>query len=114
MNKLILIATTHIKKNQYPKAYEMLKLPIQQGVNHSDIFYLYGDVCRILKKPEEAEKFLLECLRFEYHSPFVFYSLGILYLELEQFPYSISLFKHFLKIMVNTINTRKQLMHILI
>ncbi len=77
-----------------------MKLPIEQDVYHSDLFYLYGDICRIIKKNDEAEKYLVECLRFEYHSPFVFYSLGLFYLETDKFNYSITLFKHFLKIMV--------------
>jgi tetratricopeptide (TPR) repeat protein len=100
INKLILLATTLVKKKQFKKAFEILKLPIQQGVYHSDIFYLYGEVCRVLKKMEDSEKYLLECLKFEFHSPFVFYSLGLLYQETSQHKYSISLFKHFLKIIV--------------
>jgi tetratricopeptide (TPR) repeat protein len=94
------MATTHIVKLQIKEAYELLLHPIEQGVIHSDIFYLYGEVCRVLKKLTESEKFLLDCLKLEYHSPFVYYSLGLLYYETGEFKYSISFFKHFLQIMV--------------
>jgi hypothetical protein len=99
-NKLILETKTHMKKLNFKKAYEILLLPISQGMYHSDIFYLYGEVNRILKRLEESEKYLIECLKFEQHSPFVFYSLGLLYQELLNFKYSIWFFKHFVKIIV--------------
>jgi tetratricopeptide (TPR) repeat protein len=100
INKLILMATTRVVKLQIQEAYDLLILPIEQGVVHSDIFYLYGEVCRVLKKLNESEKFLLDCLKFEYHSPFVFYSLGLLYYEKGEYKYSISFFKHFMQLMV--------------
>lgn len=100
INKVILEAKTQMKKLNYIKSYEMLKLPIAQGLNHSDVFYLYGETCRICKKLEESEKYLLECLKFEHHSPFVFFSLGLLYQEMQEYKFSILFFKRFLNIMV--------------
>ena len=38
-----------MKKLNYKKAYEILKLPIIQGIKHSDLYYLFGEVNRILK-----------------------------------------------------------------
>jgi len=91
-----------MKKLNFNKAYEILKFPISQGLCHSDIFYLFGDVCRILKKKEESEKYLLECLKFEQHSPYVFNSLGLLYQELSNYKISQSFFRHFLEILVTS------------
>jgi tetratricopeptide (TPR) repeat protein len=99
INKLLLDTKSMMKKLNFKKSYEMLKLPISQGLYHADIFYLFGEVCRILKKLEESEKYLLECLKFEHHSPFVFYSLGLLYQELLEFRYSVCFFKHFVQIL---------------
>lgn len=97
-NKVLLEAKSLMKKLNFKKSYEMLKLPISQGLYHADIFYLFGEVCRMLKKLEDSEKYLLECLKFEHHSPFVFYSLGLLYQELQEFRYSVCFFKHFVQI----------------
>ena len=38
-----------MKKLNYKKANEILKLPIIQGIKHSDLYYLFGEVNRILK-----------------------------------------------------------------
>lgn len=89
-----------MKKINYLKAYELLKLPIVQGLYHADVFYLFGEVARICKKLEESEKYLLQSLKFELHSPFVFYSLGLLYQEMLEFKYSIKFFKCFIQILV--------------
>jgi len=91
-----------MKKFNFKKAYEMLKLPITQGLRHADIYYLFGEVCRILKKLEEGETYLLECLKFEHHSPFVYYSLGLLYQEILQHKYSNCFFKHFVGLLSNS------------
>ena len=63
-----------MKSLNFKKAYEVLKFPIVQGIKHSDIFYLYGEVCRVMKNYEESEKYILDALRFEKHSPYVYYS----------------------------------------
>ncbi len=86
-----------MKKLNFRKAYEILKLAISQGMYHSDIFYLFGEICRIIKKPQESENYLLQSLKFQQHSPYVFYSLGLLYQEIEEYKYSICFFKHFLQ-----------------
>ena len=88
-----------MKKLNFKKAYEMLKIPLSQGLAHADIFYLYGEVCRILKKFEEGEKYLLHCLKFEHHSPYVFYSLGLIFQEMLQYNYSNTFFKHFISLL---------------
>src|SRR5690606_20496085 len=62
-NKLLLETKSMMKKLNFKKAYEMLKLPISQGLYHADIFYLFGEVSRVLKKLEESELYLLECLK---------------------------------------------------
>jgi tetratricopeptide (TPR) repeat protein len=99
VNKLLLDAKSLMKKLNFTKAYEVLKLPISQGLKHSDIYYLFGEVCRVLKKLEESEQYLLECIKYEQHSPFVFYSLGLLYEEQIDYKKSIWFFKHFVDVL---------------
>jgi len=99
INTTVIDAKKHMKKLNYKKAYEVLKLLIVQGVKHSDIYYLFGEVNRIMKVYDDGEKYLLEALLFEKHSPYVFYSLGLLYQEINNYEESVSMFKHFLQIL---------------
>lgn len=98
LNKTLLEAKTLMKKYKFISAYSLLKSTIQLGIYHSDLFYLYGEVSRIMKNLKEAEDYLLLALNFEMHSPYVFYSLGLLYQEISQFKYSNSFFKLFLQL----------------
>ena len=101
INNVVLESKMSMKKLNFKKAYEILKLPIMQGVVHSDIFYLYSESCRILKLYEESEKYLIECLQFDQHSPYVYYTGGLLYQETKEYRKSVSLFKHFLEVVEN-------------
>ena len=101
INKLLLNSKTLIKKYKFKTAYNNLKSAINLGIYHSDLFYLYGEVNRILKNFQEAEDYLLLALNFELHSPYVFYSLGLLYQEISQFKYSNIFFKLFNQLLEN-------------
>jgi hypothetical protein len=100
INNLILNAKSAMNKYNFSKAYEILKIPIIQGLHHADIFYLFGENCRLLRKYSESERYLIESFKFEKHSPFSYYSLGLLYFEFSLFSDALSLFKHFSKILV--------------
>ncbi len=99
INNTLLNARSLMQKQNFRKAYESLKLALAQGLYHSDAFYLFGEICRILKKADEAEKNLLESLKFEQHSPFVYNSLGLLYHQIYKFKSSNNFYKHFLECM---------------
>lgn len=101
LNKLLLDSKTCMKKLQFNRAYEILKLPILKGLKHADVYYMFGEVCRLLKKLEDSERYLLEAIKFECYSPFAFLSLGLLYQELGQHKNAINFLKHFTDIMVN-------------
>ena len=88
LNKILLQSQSFIKNHKYMHAYYLLRNTIAAGEYHSDLFYLYGEVNRILKNYEEAEDYLLLALNFEIHSPYVFYSMGLLYQNLNQYNYS--------------------------
>jgi hypothetical protein len=101
VNKLLLNTKSLIKNYKFKTAYEKLKSAIHLGIYHSDLFYLYGEVNRILKNYQESEDYLLLSLNFELHSPYVFYSLGLLYQEVSQYKYSNTFFKLFNQLLNN-------------
>ena len=101
INKILLNAKTFIKKYQFKQAHNILKSLIDIGVYHSDLFYLYGEVNRILKNLQEAEDYLLLAINFELHSPYAFYSLGLLYQEVSEYKYSNIFFKLFRQLIKN-------------
>ena len=101
LNKILLKSENLINHKKYILAYNLLKEIISTGEYHSDLFYLFGEVNRILKNYQNAENYLLLALNFEIHSPKVFYSIGLLYHELKQYSYS----NIFLKLFIRLINT---------
>ena len=101
LNKILLKSENLINHKKYILAYNLLKEIISTGEYHSDLFYLFGEVNRILKNYQNAENYLLLTLNFEIHSPKVFYSMGLLYHELKQYSYS----NIFLKLFIRLINT---------
>ena len=101
LNKELLEARCLIKKQKFAQAYNLLKKLVLNGIKHSDLFYLFGEVNRIFKNYQTSEDFLLLALNFELHSPYVFYSLGLLYQEIEQFKFSNVFFKLFNRLLNN-------------
>ena len=101
LNKILLKTENLIKHKKYLLAYNLLREIISTGEYHSDLFYLFGEVNRILKNYQNAENYLLLALNFEIHSPNVFYSMGLLYQDLKQYAYS----NIFLKLYLRLINT---------
>lgn len=101
LNKILLQAQSFIKNQKYISAYYLLRNTISTGEYHSDLFYLYGEVNRILENYQIAEDYLLLALNFEIHSPFVFYSMGLLYQKLNQYEYSNIFFRLFQRLINN-------------
>ncbi len=100
INKVILEGKYLLSKGKYEECYGKLKFLLEKGLNHPDLFYLYGETCRKLKMMEDSEKYLILCLNFENCSPYVYYSLGLLYEECGQYKYS----NYFLKKSLNFFN----------
>ena len=101
LNKILLKSENLMKHKKYLLAYNLLKETISTGEYHSDLFYLFGEVNRILKNYQNAENYLLLALNFEIHSPKVFYSMGLLYQDLKQYVYSNIFFKLYLRLIDN-------------
>ena len=101
LSKILLKTQNLINRKKYLIAYNLLKEIISTGEYHSDLFYLFGEVNRILKNYQNAENYLLLALNFEIHSPKVFYSMGLLYQELKQYDYSNIFLKLYIRLIDN-------------
>jgi len=101
INKILLKSQNLIRNHKYISAYNLLNNTIATGEYHSDLFYLFGEVNRILENYKNAEDYLLLALNFEIHSPFVFYSMGLLYQDLNKYDYSNIFFKLFKRLINN-------------
>ena len=93
INNIILTGKSLLSSNKLNQAYNLLSNWINRGIEHPDLFYLYGEVCRKLKKMEDSEKYLILCLDYRNCSPYVYVSLGQLYQEIGKYKYSNQFFK---------------------
>ena len=101
LSKILLESRDLIKKKKLKQAYLLLNQTISTGTQHSDLFYLFGEINRMLKQNEEAEKYLIKSIKFELHSPYAFFSLGLLYQDMNQFQNSTKFFKLFNRLLDN-------------
>lgn len=101
LSKILLESRDLIKKKKLKQAYILLKQTVATGHQHSDLFYLYGEINRMLKQNNVAENYLINALKFELHSPYVFYSLGLLYQDMKDYKNSIKFFKLFNRLLDN-------------
>lgn len=86
-----------MSRQNYKKALIILKAPINTGVVHSDLFYLYGECLRNTNNNLESEKYLLKCLNFD-SFPFELYkSLGTLYYDCCNYTKSIEYLNYYLE-----------------
>lgn len=91
------MALSFLRKQDVANAYNCLKQLLQRGHSHADLYYLYGEVNRLMGKLSIAEQSLLKALRFELQSPYTFYSLGLVYMENKRYDKSLPLFYKFLE-----------------
>ena len=101
LSKILLESRDLIKKKKLKQAYILLKQTISTGIQHSDLFYLYGEINRILRQNNTAENYLIKSLKFELHSPYAFFSLGLLYQEMKQYQNSNKFFSLFNRLLDN-------------
>ena len=101
LSKILLESRGLIKKKKLKQAYILLKQTISTGIQHSDLFYLYGEINRILRQNNTAENYLIKSLKFELHSPYAFFSLGLLYQDMKQYQNSNKFFSLFNRLLDN-------------
>lgn len=66
-------------------------------MEHADVYYLCGESNRKLGNLAIAEQMFLKCLRYEFHSPYVYSSLAYVYKEIGHTEKAASLFKRSLE-----------------
>ena len=101
LSKILLESRDLIKKKTLKQAYLLLKQTISTNTQHSDLFYLYGEINRMLKQNQVAETYLIKSLKFELHSPYAFFSLGLLYQDMKEYQNSNKFFKLFNRLIDN-------------
>ena len=101
LSKILLESRDLIKKKKLKQAYILLKQTISTGIQHSDLFYLYGEINRMLRQNNTAEKYLIKSLKFELHSPYSFFSLGLLYQDKKDYKNSNKFFSLFNRLLDN-------------
>lgn len=74
----------------------LLETKIDASFCHADIYYLAGEARRLLIDFEIAEEHFLNCLSMNLHTPFVYYSLGLIYSHYENYSRAIPLLTQFL------------------
>ena len=88
----------HVKINIWNgnliQAKSLLEDMINKGVEHSDVFYMLGEVFRQEDKNSEAIKYLLKALSYKVHSPYVYESLGQCYYQICEYTKSKQLLKN--------------------
>lgn len=63
MNKIILQSRILVEENRLEEAQKFMSRFIDT-MEHSDLYFLYGDVLRLLGLYKEAEHYLLEAMKF--------------------------------------------------
>ncbi len=97
-SKLVLAAKLKIKKGQIDAAYKELAAAIGSGIRHSDVYYMFGEVNRLKGLMDDSVKYLTEALRFQLHSPYTYYSLGLAYAATGEHTRACDFFTHFLNL----------------
>jgi len=90
------------------EAEELVENTLHDGYKHADLYYMGGEIKKALSKffleiythiykelYKEAEAYYLQALTFQVHSPYVYQSLGLVYINLNSHKRAIPLLKHF-------------------
>ena len=72
-----------------------LERKISMGTKHADVYYLAGELQRLLGNPDEAEAHLLNAIAMKVHTPYSYYSLGLVFIDLGNYSRAIPVLKHF-------------------
>ncbi|CDW73636.1 tpr domain containing protein [Stylonychia lemnae] len=95
---LIIKAKSLFNQKQYLKVKQLLEQAInQENVHHADVYYLCGEANRRLENLLIAEQMLIRCLAFEFHSPFTYSSLAMVYRDQGHIERACALFKRALE-----------------
>jgi len=108
MRKLLIHLKGLYMNKKFNEALDLLDSAFEDGYKHADLYYMAGEVHRALsnffldinqftclESYKEAEGHYLQALTFQVHSPYVYQSLGLTYIHLNNHKRAIPLLKHF-------------------
>ena len=102
ISKAIIKAKNLISKKRYKRALNYLKeVTEEQNLVHADLYYLQGEVYRLLEDHDSAIPFLLKSLKFEIYPLPAIKSLAMSYFEVGKYSKSCLLLEHYAKTAVN-------------
>ena len=78
-----------MSKEKLREAKETIEIVINDGYDHSDAYFLAGEIDRQLGIIDSAEEKLLRSLTFQVFTPKVYFSLGMVYSAKEEYEKSI-------------------------
>ena len=81
LNKMLAEAKLKINLSRLKEAIVLLEDLKSEPFHHSDVFYLLGECYRRANKFDLALENLLEAMRYEQHSEYVWKSIGLVYLH---------------------------------
>jgi tetratricopeptide (TPR) repeat protein len=85
-----------LSKGKLKKAKETIEFILSKGYEHSDAYFLSGEIDRQLGIYDIAEQKLLKALTMQVYTPKVYFSLGLIYNFKQEYDKSIRCFKKFL------------------
>ena len=88
-----MVAKKFIYEGKYDKADKILTREIEKGTFHSDLYYIYGELKRLEGDMQEAEFHLKNAMAAKLHTPYAYYSLGLIYMTQNQTQQAILQFR---------------------
>ena len=79
--KIVIEAKKYLFNGDFDSAFRYLADMIDKNIAHADIYYLFGEVSRLKGLYDQAIKYLTKATTFQMHSPYVYFSLGLLYID---------------------------------
>jgi tetratricopeptide (TPR) repeat protein len=97
VRKVLIQLKTFLIAKKYKEADALALKSLNDGYSHADLYYMSGEIKRALGNEKEAESYFLQALTFEVHSPYVYQSLALTYIDKGEFKRAIPLLKHFVE-----------------
>lgn len=101
---MLLISQDYIKCGKLHIAAEILKKLLDDGIKHSDLFYLLGELNRKSYHKEQAKQYYQIGLRFENFNTLIYLGNGIVLMEEKNYRQALSNFNLYISTSGNNYN----------
>ena len=93
---MILRAQLKLQQGNLKEAKEIMHSIESSGFYNSDVYYLSAQIDRKLGLVDQAEKKLIKALTYSVHTPYVFFSLSLIFNQTKRHSKAIRCLKKFL------------------